>query len=678
MGRDIEKSFEKITSSLKELEFEDVLVIVDKVVAQNPNNVDCLAYKAIALERNKKYTEAEALINKLMDEQDAGNHVIVLLALGLLLGSNKKNFQGAIRFFDQALEIDSKNEYVVYRRGFAKSKVNDYEGAIKDFEKAIEIDSHFILAWRGLADAHADFTGLKQAIDIYSKAISVNPQNADLYMRKAQAKVSNNDLEGGLDVLDTGLVVLPSNADMWVYKSYFKMNINDFQGASLDAERAIELDPKHVVAWNNLAQSKKHLGKKKEALKDLNRAVKIDPGYSQALENRAKLKLELGDYKGGLADFSAAIKTDPSNSSLWIKRGRAKLSEKDFQGAIQDFTKALGLDSEDMFALVRRGIAKELSGRIHEAILDYSKAIESQPDYLPAWVNRAQCRLSQGEFTKALEDISQALRLDPEDIIALNVEQKILLNTGDFELAISNRLKYFSITNIPKPTYLNEEFQEISLAVHSHITENIQSKLAHRNEKLIDFWECYLLWGDDETISIVQGRSSSVEQGSFGVGYVCLTDKLLRIVSLGKLSKKFGKRLRMGLGIKIIAAALGHIDMKSIEREDKTWDISFRDIQGLVKEETLLRISAISEKWEIRPLLDDKSDFLHAALDLARAGNLKRTIDMGKLRIKGKSANSISDEDVFEKIEKLKHLLEIDALTQSEFDEKKAELLSRI
>lgn len=67
---------------------------------------------------------------------------------------------------------------------------------------------------------------------------------------------------------------------------------------------------------------------------------------------------------------------------------------------------------------------------------------------------------------------------------------------------------------------------------------------------------------------------------------------------------------------------------------------------------------------------------LQSALELARTRNLRRTIDMGKLRVKPKVASS--NEDIFEKIEKLDDLKEKGVLTEEQVEEKKKELLSRL
>jgi hypothetical protein len=51
---------------------------------------------------------------------------------------------------------------------------------------------------------------------------------------------------------------------------------------------------------------------------------------------------------------------------------------------------------------------------------------------------------------------------------------------------------------------------------------------------------------------------------------------------------------------------------------------------------------------------------------------------VNKIRIAGKATKSSSVEDVYDEIKKLKELLDMDAITQEQFDENRAKLLSRI
>ena len=65
-----------------------------------------------------------------------------------------------------------------------------------------------------------------------------------------------------------------------------------------------------------------------------------------------------------------------------------------------------------------------------------------------------------------------------------------------------------------------------------------------------------------------------------------------------------------------------------------------------------------------------------AALELARAGNLRKVIDIGNIVMKPSPANS--QEDIFAQIEKLASLRDREIISPEEFERKKKELLARL
>ena len=51
-----------------------------------------------------------------------------------------KEYQGAIKDYNKAIELNPDSEGAYYNRGLAKQNLEDYNGAIEDFTKTIEIN----------------------------------------------------------------------------------------------------------------------------------------------------------------------------------------------------------------------------------------------------------------------------------------------------------------------------------------------------------------------------------------------------------------------------------------------------------------------------------------------------------------------------------------------------------
>lgn len=114
------------------------------------------------------------------------------------LGSSRmdrNDFEGAIRYFGLALEIDP-NYYPSYMgRGLAYSKIGDYRKALKDYDKAIllipaktQISKETLadcLFGRGVLKQNlSDFNG---AIADYTKCLIIKPYDKDSYLNRGYA-----------------------------------------------------------------------------------------------------------------------------------------------------------------------------------------------------------------------------------------------------------------------------------------------------------------------------------------------------------------------------------------------------------------------------------------------------------------------------------------------------------
>ena len=63
-------------------------------------------------------------------------------------------------------------------RGLAKTFLKEYEGAIKDYDKAIELDPNFAPAYHNRGIAKYELKQYSEAIADYDKAIELDPNYA--------------------------------------------------------------------------------------------------------------------------------------------------------------------------------------------------------------------------------------------------------------------------------------------------------------------------------------------------------------------------------------------------------------------------------------------------------------------------------------------------------------------
>jgi tetratricopeptide (TPR) repeat protein len=577
--------------------------------------------------------------------------------------------------FRKALSIEPDNPKILGWLTISLVLLGEYDEAMKLLEKVKGSDTAEVYIARGTIYDSRD-GNKKDAIDQYSKAIYIDQNNDFGFAMRGLTYSQIKKESEALSDMKNALRVNPS-AYNYLILGHVKEEFEDFQGALSSFKKAAEIDPMNSRAWAYMASIKAKIENYDQALSDFNRAIELDPNYVWALNNRGNLKLDnLNDKQGALADFTKVIELDPEYKWAWVNRARGQESLGNFSDALADYNKAIELDPSYVWAIYKRGELKFIYLDDNQgALVDYSKAIEVDPDYKFAWANRGALKEEMGDIQGALDDINRAIAIDENYSWAVNRRSFLYKSLGNYELCLADRRKYYEVNGIPKFNFEDPEVQNVTDSVFTHLSEITLPQLKDGGECLIEYFECILYWGEERIQSLNQGKQTFTHTGKYGFGYIVLSDKYLRIISLGNLSKKYGKQLGHGLGKRLIFALLSNFDVRSVEKSDKLWTVPFKDINNVSKDDELINLVTTSETWQISSYFLD-NEYMQAALELARMGNLRKLVDIEKLRIK--NTHSSSDDEIFEKIERLASLREKGIITSEEFEKKKKELLARI
>ena len=185
---------------------------------------------------------------------------------------DKKDNQGAIQDFTQAIKINPKDADAYIKRGNARRNLKDYQGAIQDFTQAIKINPKYANAYIKRGNARSNLKDYQGAIQDYTQAIKINPKYAGAYSNRGNAR----------------------------------SNLKDYQGAIQDYTQAIKINPKYAGAYSNRGNARSNLKDYQGAIQDYTQAIKINPKYADAYSNRGVVRGELKDYQGAINDLNIA------------------------------------------------------------------------------------------------------------------------------------------------------------------------------------------------------------------------------------------------------------------------------------------------------------------------------------------------------------------------------------
>ncbi|MCA9882940.1 MAG: tetratricopeptide repeat protein [Anaerolineae bacterium] len=203
------------------------------------------------------------------------------------------DFDGAIDFMNQVLDIEPDNAEALTIRGLARSQIGSLQLAIDDYTFALELVPYRwdILTFRG--DAFAELQDYEEANADFLRALSYNPRYTEAYFALAGLADSRGRTEE-LElyrILATGML------------AFERGNVPDTISAMTDA---LTLDNTSQMA-------------------------------AYAYYNRALSFHSLQDYESAIEDYSAALDIDPELHDAYLGRGIAYRMTDDIEAAGSDF-----------------------------------------------------------------------------------------------------------------------------------------------------------------------------------------------------------------------------------------------------------------------------------------------------------------------------------------------------
>lgn len=367
------------------------------------------------------------------------------------------------------------------------------------------------------------------------------------------------------------------------------------------------------------------------------------------------IKQLFGDQKFDEAykEIQKGLQLDPNNVKyfIWLARyysvhamqtqetGNANQVKSIFQKSLDAATQALRLDSSSSAAYIELAGAYMFLGDMKQAINNANIAIKYGGCNKRAYQMLAGIYFQKEDAQSAIDFFTKALESPAGDDIALvNSEEitnaDILLFRsysyeliGDYKHAIEDRINAYQVTKKSRPE-IDPKFQPWADGTYKHFTEKLLPTIKRSEEKLLDYWDCYLSWGADVLRSQSKSGATAGLVGTFGTGYVCLTDKNIHVVSLGELTRKFSPIKKKG-GWRNFAEhfVFGHsslYDLRELEKMDKMWQIPFPSVQGAQIVDTHIELIAPPVKWTFFPGETGQLQVMMAAIHMGYSGELAK------------------------------------------------------
>ena len=177
----------------------------------------------------------------------------------------QKNYEEAIKYFNEAIEFDNKYHPALNSKGEALFKLGKYEESIENYNKVLKLIPNHVSAWRNKGDALYEIEKYQEAIDCYDKSLTFTPANSEIFNSKGLALYEIEKYQEAVECYDKALNISPVNSDILHNKGLALNEQRKYVEAIKCYDKALQIAPGDIDIWKNKAKALDNLGKHDEA-----------------------------------------------------------------------------------------------------------------------------------------------------------------------------------------------------------------------------------------------------------------------------------------------------------------------------------------------------------------------------------------------------------------------------
>lgn len=382
------------------------------------------------MERNLPKYQGEELQDKYME---IGKTYLIL-----------KDWESAEKYFNKAVEINSKNEKSTKAEFFLgilyKSK-KDFAGAAKIFGKIKDrLPKQWkLFAYYQEADCLYKSGEIEKAIVLFEELFKMdpsleipqlsqfragytylydlqNPQKANeafVLLKKDEPKIELTSYIK--DKIDPDMAWQYCKAGFQLLEAGYKLSLDEKYKEALNKfDSALTLYPKHSTSYIGKALSFYFLKNPEEAIVEGIKAVKLNPADYEAIANLGFIYFNLGMTTEAVEQYKRAVSIYPLSYIYNYNLATLYILQKNYKLAEEYFRKTLKIKPDYAYAYNNLGYALWAQGNYNEAKGNFVRAISLKDDYVDAHYNLGVVHFTLGSYEEARKEFIKVETLQPK------------------------------------------------------------------------------------------------------------------------------------------------------------------------------------------------------------------------------------------------------------------------
>lgn len=253
-------------------QYHKAIEIWEQYLIHDDRNITVLTRVADAYRKIRDFKKSKELYLKVLDMEE--NNSYALIGLGHL-HYDFKEYKDALFYWTKMLE---KTDILVDIRvltsiGNCHRKLKTFDKGVKYFERALEMDSKNFYALFGLADCYRGMNQQFRSIEYWNRILEIDPRNKVILARTGDAYRNTGDYKAAEEYYNKALSI-----EFDVYAALGLALISKGQGNFEDAvkklEALIKTDPKNYRFYIDLADCYEKMG-------DIGKAIELLQNYNK-------------------------------------------------------------------------------------------------------------------------------------------------------------------------------------------------------------------------------------------------------------------------------------------------------------------------------------------------------------------------------------------------------------
>ena len=423
--------------------------VFQEAINQNPNAITLYIAGADLLYSESKTDDAESVLSKLRQQQQASADVAV--AIGDFYFQRKQTGQ-ALQEYQRGMTLAPKNLEIQKRaedlylmtNEITKAAELDKELAKQKRRDAIVIVNHCrLLMAQGkldeaiallqeetkdasdaphvhyfLARAYWMKGNIEQAKSQFEEASRMAPDLIDTSNSLAELHLQQGDLSAAQQHAEHSVRLRPTDPSVrlllgTVFQRQGKLDLAREQFLIVQ-----KLAPDDPAIHVRLAQTYTAEHSWSQAEKELNAALQVNPRDYQALGDLVDLWVASKQQAKAFNRMRQYVRTYPDDAQGHLILGSLHLAEKDYSSARAELDRSIELDAKQAPAHLQLGQVFQAQKQSDAAVSEFEKALALQPRFVPLLAMVGNLYVDKGELDKARGYYEQALAIDPNFAIA--------------------------------------------------------------------------------------------------------------------------------------------------------------------------------------------------------------------------------------------------------------------